>query len=321
MPRYIFTRVLSAIPLIFGLLTVTFFIIHLAPGDPTSFFLQSDVDPKYAENLRRALGLDQPLLVQYWRWLGSIFSGDLGVSFSKHAPVRDILLDTIPKTLLLTSAALLLDFTVGIALGILSALRRGTSLDRIMTVISLFLYSMPEFWLGLMLVLAFSGAIPLFPATGMQSPMADYLPPLEYVLDVLHHMVLPVFVLGIASAAATARYMRASMLEVIHLEYIRAARAKGLSEFIVIGKHALRNALLPIITLGGLSLPFLLGGAVIVESVFSWPGMGKVVVDAIFTRDYPLIIACTMVSGVLVIFGNLTADILTAFADPRIRLD
>lgn len=321
MPRYIFTRVLSAIPLIFGLLTVTFFIIHLAPGDPTSFFLQSDVDPKYAENLRRALGLDQPLLVQYWKWLGSTLSGDLGVSFSKHAPVRDILIDTIPKTLLLTSAALLLDFAVGIALGIVSALRRGTTLDRVMTVIALFLYSMPEFWLGLMLVLAFSGAIPLFPATGMQSPMADYLPPLEYVLDVLHHMVLPVFVLGIASAAATARYMRASMLEVIHLEYIRAARAKGLSEFIVIGKHALRNALLPIITLGGLSLPFLLGGAVIVESVFSWPGMGKVVVDAIFTRDYPLIIACTMVSGVLVIFGNLTADILTALADPRIRLE
>ncbi|MBL0175874.1 MAG: ABC transporter permease [Ignavibacteria bacterium] len=321
MPRYIFRRVLSAIPLIFGLLTVTFFVVHLAPGDPTSFYMQADVDPQYAENLRRAFGLDQPLLVQYWKWLGSTLSGDLGVSFSKHAPVRDILIDTIPKTLLLTSAALVLDFAVGIALGIVSALRRGTTLDRVMTVIALFLYSMPEFWLGLMLVLAFSGAIPLFPATGMQSPMADYLPPLEYVLDVLHHMVLPVFVLGIASAAATARYMRASMLEVIHLEYIRAARAKGLSEFIVIGKHALRNALLPIITLGGLSLPFLLGGAVIVESVFGWPGMGKVVVDAIFTRDYPLIIACTMISGIMVILGNLTADILSAFADPRIRLE
>jgi peptide/nickel transport system permease protein len=235
--------------------------------------------------------------------------------------VRDILLETIPRTLLLTSAALLLDFVVGIFLGIVSALRRGTTLDRALSVAALFLYSMPEFWLGLMLILAFSGAIPLFPASGMQSPMADYLPPFAYALDVLHHMVLPVFVLGIASAAATARYMRASMLEVIHLDYIRTARAKGLSEFLVIGKHAVRNAMLPIITLYGLSLPFLLGGAVIVESVFGWPGMGKVVVDAIFTRDYPLIIACTMISGIMVILGNLTADILSAFADPRIRLE
>ena len=321
MARYIFRRALAAVPLIFGLLTVTFFVVHLAPGDPTSFYMQADVDPKYAENLRRAFGLDQPLLVQYWHWLGSVLTGDFGMSFSKHAPVRDILLETIPRTLLLTSAALLLDFVVGIFLGIVSALRRGTALDRTLSVAALFLYSMPEFWLGLMLILAFSGAIPLFPASGMQSPMADYLPPFAYALDVLHHMVLPVFVLGIASAAATARYMRASMLEVIHLDYIRTARAKGLSEFLVIGKHAVRNAMLPIITLYGLSLPFLLGGAVIVESVFGWPGMGKVVVDAIFTRDYPLIIACTMISGIMVILGNLTADILSAFADPRIRLE
>jgi len=319
--RYIFRRVLSAVPLLFGLLTITFFIVRLAPGDPVSLYIQSDVDPQYAENLRSALGLADPLPVQYVKWLKGTLSGELGMSFSKHTEVTKILAETIPNTLLLTIFALFFNFAVGIVIGIITALKRGRAIDHAVNVTSLFVYSMPEFWLGLMLILGVSLHLDLLPAHGMHSPMARYLSLPEYVWDVLQHLILPVFVLGIASAAATGRYMRGSLLEVINQDYIRTARAKGLSEFLVVGKHAMRNALIPIITLLGLSLPFLLGGAVIVETVFSWPGMGKLTIDAIFSRDYPLIIACTMVSGVMVIMGNLLADILYAVVDPRIRYD
>ncbi len=321
MTRYIFKRVMSAIPLLFGLLTFTFFIIRLAPGDPVSLYVQGDVDPQLAENLRVQLGLNDPLPVQYVKWLKSMVTGEMGVSFSRHADVTDILADTIPNTLLLTVFALFFNFLIGIAIGITTALKRGTLADHTVNVISLFVYSMPEFWLGLMLILGVSLQLDLLPASGMHSPMARFLSTPAYIWDLVKHMILPVFVLGVASAAATGRYMRGSLLEVINQDYVRTARAKGLSEVLVIGKHALRNALIPIITLLGLSLPFLLGGAVIVETVFAWPGMGKLTVDAIFARDYPLIIACTLVSGVMVILGNLLADVLYAIVDPRIRYD
>lgn len=312
---------MSAVPLLFGLLTFTFFIIRLAPGDPVSLYIQGDVDPMYAENLRNALGLNDPLPVQYVKWLKGMLTGEMGVSFSKHAEVTRILAETIPNTLLLTFFALVFNFFIGIALGVTTALKRGSLTDHTVNITSLFVYSMPEFWLGLMLILGVSLHLDLLPASGMHSPMARFLPPWEYFWDLVRHMILPVFVLGVASAAATGRYMRGSLLEVINQDYIRTARAKGLSEVLVIGKHALRNAMIPIITLLGLSLPFLLGGAVIVETVFAWPGMGKLTVDAIFARDYPLIIACTLVSGVMVIAGNLLADILYAVVDPRIRYE
>ncbi|MCZ7554954.1 MAG: ABC transporter permease [Bacteroidia bacterium] len=321
MLRFILRRIVSAVPLLFGLLTFTFFIIRLAPGDPVALYVSADIDPHYADNLRQSLGLNDPLPVQYVKWLKGMLSGELGVSLSMHDEVVHILARTIPNTLLLTSLALVLNFLLGIALGIASALRRGRPLDHFINVNALFLYSIPEFWLGLMLILGISLNLNLLPASGMHAPLAFMLPFWERLLDLLEHMILPVFVLGVASAAATGRYMRSSLLEVIHQDYIRTARAKGLSEVLVIGKHALRNALIPIITLLGLSLPFLLGGAVIVESVFAWPGMGKLTIDAIFARDYPLIIACTLVSGVMVIVGNLLADILYAFVDPRIRYD
>ncbi len=316
---YIVKRLMSAVPLLFGLLTLTFFIIHLAPGDPTAFYIQSGVDPSYAAHLRESMGLNDPLPLQYVKWLKSMLVGEMGVSFSKHAPVTTILAETIPNTLLLTSVALLFNFIVGIAIGVVTALKRGAATDHAVNLASLFVYSMPEFWLGIMLILGVSEQLGWLPASGMHAPLAEYLSWPEYLFDVIKHMILPVTVLGVASAAATGRYMRGSLLEVINQDYIRTARAKGLSEFLVIGKHAMRNALIPIITLLGLSIPFLLGGAVIVESVFAWPGMGKLTIDAIFMRDYPLIIATTLVSGVMVIFGNLLADILYAIVDPRIR--
>jgi peptide/nickel transport system permease protein len=324
---FILRRLLNAIPLIFGLLTVTFFIVHLAPGDPTAMFIDPSMDAHAAEQLKENLGLNDPLPVQYGKWLGvippfrGVLEGDFGVSFSRQRPVFDVITEAVGNTLILTITALALDLMVGVSVGIFSALRRGKKVDQVVTLASLFVYSMPHFWLALMLILIFSLGLGWLPASQMHSVNADQFSSLEYFFDLLKHLAMPVFVLGIASAASTARYMRSSMLEVIGQDYIRTARAKGLSERSVIWKHALRNALLPLITIIGLSFPYLLSGAVITEVIFAWPGMGRVTIDAIFARDYPLIIANTFVAGTMVIFGNLFADILYAVADPRIRIE
>lgn len=326
MTGYILRRSLVSVPLLLGLLTATFFLIRLAPGDPATFFLDPSIDPSAADQLRKNLGLDEPLPVQYGKWLGvlppfdGVLQGELGTSFSRHQPVVTILREAAWNTLILTSAALIVDLLVGIALGIVSALKRGEWVDKTISVVGLFLYSMPNFWLGLMLILIFSLWLGWLPASQMSSIGAERLGAMGYIQDRIAHMIMPVFVLGIASAASTVRYMRSSMLEVLNQDYIRTARAKGLRERDVIGRHAFRNALMPIITVVGLSFPFLLSGAVVTEVVFAWPGMGRVTVDAIFSRDYPLIIGCTMTAGVMVVAGNLFSDILYAIADPRVRL-
>lgn len=326
MVSYIIQRILGAVPLIFGLLTITFFIIRLAPGDPTSMFIDPNIDPRTAEQLKENFGLNDPLPIQYGKWLGvlppfnGIIEGEFGVSFSKQRPVFEIISDALVNTLILTSVALLLDLLIGVTLGIYSALHRGDQLDQAITVGSLFIYSMPHFWLALILILIFSLGLGWLPASQMHSVNAEQLSIIEYFWDLIRHTVMPVCVLGIASAASTVRYVRSSMLEVIQQDYIRTARAKGLNERSVIWKHALRNALLPLITIIGLSFPFLLSGAVITEVIFAWPGMGRVTIDAIFSRDYPLIIANTFVAGIVVIAGNLLADVMYAVADPRVRI-
>ncbi|KAB2880151.1 ABC transporter permease [bacterium] len=326
MITYIFRRILTAIPLIFGLLTITFFIVRLSPGDPTSMFIDPNIDPRAAEQLKENFGLNDPLPIQYGKWLGilppfqGVLEGEFGISFSKQRPVFEIISEALVNTLILTTSALILDLLIGISLGIVSALRRGDKVDHAVTLGSLFFYSMPHFWLALMLILIFSLALGWLPASQMHSVNAEQLSPLAYFWDFVKHMIMPVCVLGIASAASTVRYTRSSMLEVIRQDYIRTARAKGLSERSVIWKHAFRNAMLPLITIIGLSFPFLLSGAVITEVIFAWPGMGRVTIDAIFSRDYPLIIANTFVAGTMVIGGNLLADVLYAVADPRVRL-
>ena len=320
MLRYIAKRIILALPVILGLLTITFFVTRLAPGDPATLFLESDFDPKVSEHLREAMGLNDPLHVQYGKWCWNMITGDFGVSFTKHRPVLDVLAETIPNTLLLTSLALLVNLGIGIILGAISAMKRGTRTDQMLRLGSLFLYAMPEFWLALMLLLLVSLQWDLLPASQMYSPDADQLPFFEKMYDLFKHLILPVSVLGIASASATGRYIRGSFLDVLGEDYIRTARAKGLSEFVVLRKHALRNALIPLITIVGLSLPFLLGGAVIVEGIFAWPGMGSLTLAAISSRDYPLVIACTFVAGCLVVLGNLFADVLYVLADPKIKL-
>jgi peptide/nickel transport system permease protein len=327
---YLLRRLLGAIPLLLGILTLIFFVMHLAPGDPTDrIFSNPNVSPEVIEQMRRNLGLDQPLHVQYFKWLSAFIRGDFGYSFGQMRPISEILPETLWNTLQLTLISLVIIFILGMLIGIVQAVRQYSLADNVLTFLALFFYSMPSFWLALMLILVFSlkaaqWGLPTwlqFPAAQMMSVGAEYLPPGAQLVDRLEHLFLPAVALGIGSAAGVARYMRGSMLEVIHQDFIRTARAKGLSERTVIFKHALRNALIPIITLLGLYLPFLLSGAVLVETIFSWPGMGRLIVDAIFQRDYPLVMATSFVIAAIVIFGNLISDVLYAVVDPRIRND
>jgi peptide/nickel transport system permease protein len=319
--RYIIRRVLLAIPLLWGLATITFFLVRLAPGDPLALYYNPEIDPSVMEAVRERLGLDQPLHIQYVKWIGALAQGELGVSFKHHRPVAEILAETLPNTLLLTGLALLFDLGLGVLLGVVAATRQYSKVDHGTSLLALFLYSMPGFWLGLMMIILFALKLGWLPASQMQSVDAEFLPFLPRLLDQAAHLVMPVFVLGIASAASVARYMRASLLEVIRQDYIRTARAKGLSERRVVFNHALRNALLPIITLLGLYLPFLISGAVVTETIFAWPGMGRLTIDAIFSRDYPVVMAANLLAGVMVVFGNLVADVLYGIADPRIRFE
>jgi len=321
---YSLKRLIQAIPLLLGIATITFFIVHLAPGDPMDMFL----NPQFAKGrgldadielaLIKKYGLDQPIHVQYVKWLGNLIQGDFGESFRYRRPVIDLILEKLPYTLQLASLALLFDALLGISLGIISAVKQYSWMDKLVTIGSLIIYSVPGFWLALMLVLIFSVNLGWFPTSQTRSLDYDLLSVMDQFLDRIWHLIIPVFVLGVASAASTARYMRSRLLEVLSEEYILAARARGIREKIVILKHALRNALIPIITIYGMSLPFLFGGAVLIENVFSWPGMGLLSVEAVGNRDYPIIMATTMIGAVLVIFGNLVADITYALVDPRV---
>lgn len=328
MLRYLLRRILLAVPLLLGIATVLFFLLHLAPGDPTSTLFGPYVSEEAMERLRRSWGLDRPLHVQYVKWLGAVFTGDLGYSFTRNQPVATLLARILPNTLILSGAALVLAFAGGIVLGVVQALKRNTLLDSALSVVSLFFYSMPSFWLALMMILVFSlfaGSVwswPIsFPASGMVSADHDLLGPWEQVRDRVAHLVLPATTLALVLAAGLARYVRGSMLEAMNQDYVRTARAKGLPERTVILRHVLRNALIPVVTLLGLYLPFLFSGTVFVEVVFSWPGMGKLIVDAIGQRDYPVVLGGGLLFAAVVVAGNVVADLLYRVVDPRIRYD
>jgi peptide/nickel transport system permease protein len=327
MGAYVLRRLLGAIPLLIGIATILFFVLRMAPGDPTTFYFNPNIPPDVIEQLRRNLGLDQPLHIQYVRWITAFFTGDFGFSFAQSRPVRDIVLEALPNTLILTGTALVLVFVIGILIGVLQAVRQYSLFDSTSSVVSLFFYSMPSFWLALMMMLLFSlkahqwGWPIALPPTGMMSTEYEWMMWYEKIWDRISHLILPVSTLALALAAGVARYTRGQMLEVVRQDYIRTARAKGLPERTVVMKHALRNSMLPVITLLGLYLPFLFSGAIFVEMIFAWPGMGRVMVDAIFQRDYPLVMATSFVFAVVVVFGNLLADVLYAVADPRIRYD
>ena len=320
MSRFLAKRLAQSIVLLLIVLTITFFLLHLAPGDPMSRYDDPDISPETIRHIKESLGLDRPLVEQYFKWMGSFARGDFGMSLRYQRPVRGLLAEAIPNTLRLTVAALALHILLGLFLGVLSAAKKYSFFDRVNTIAALFVYSIPSFWLGLMLILVFSLKLGVLPSSHMQSIDTEGFSAAALFLDRARHLALPAFVLGIASAASTARYMRGSMLDVLRGDYIRTARAKGLPETRVFLKHALKNAALPIVTIIGLSLPFVFGGAVVVETIFSWPGMGRLAVDAIYARDYPVVLAINFVVAAIVILGNLLTDVAYGLLDPRIKV-
>jgi peptide/nickel transport system permease protein len=318
MATYIVRRLLQAIPIVIGISVISFLIVHLTPGSPVDKFRTPRVSPETINNLIRLYGLDQPLLVQFGKWFFKFWTFPFdntawGYSFTDGLPVRDKIFARIPSTLWLTGVSLLVTVSLAIPIGVLQAIRQYSWSDKIITTFETVGYAMPTFWLGLMLKQTFSVQLNLFPLFGQNTfgKQGD-------LLDLLWHLALPVTTLAIIQIAGWSRYMRASMLEVLRQDYIRTARSKGLADRRVIFKHALRNALIPIVTLLGLTVPALLSGAAITETVFSWPGLGWLSVQAVTDRDYPVVLATVMIGGVMVIIGNLLADIAYAVVDPRI---
>jgi peptide/nickel transport system permease protein len=318
--RFLARRLAQGVVIVWLVATATFALLHLAPGDPVAASLDNPLTPpEVRSHWRHAYGLDRPLGEQYVRYLAGVAHGDLGFSVPHRESVAAVLADAVPNTLLLMGAALFAAFAVGMAIGIAQARRRG-ALDRGLGVATLLVYSVPEFWLALMMMLVFAYRLRLFPVTGMFDPvMHPYLGFWGRLRDVAWHLVLPATTLALLGAAVVARFQRAAMLDVAQQDFIRTARAKGVPERGIVLRHQWRNALLPVITLLGLALPALLGGAVFVEKIFAWPGMGLLTVDAIGTRDYPLVTGSVIVGSALVVAGSLLADLLYAAADPRIR--
>lgn len=318
MATFILRRIIQAIPILIGIAVVAFFIVRLAPGSPIDRFRGGRVSPEVIQNLIVLYQLDKPLPDQLWSWLTTfpqVWREDAwGYSFTDGKPVLSTIFSRVPLTMLLMGTSLILTAIIAIPLGIIGAVRQYGTSDKILTIVATIGYALPTFVLGVFLRNIFATQLKVFPLFGATTLGRE-----PTIPDLVWHMVLPVTTLTIVSVAGWSRYMRASMLEVLRQDYVRTARAKGLAASTVIFKHALRNALIPVVTLFGLSIPVLLGGAAVTETIFSWPGLGFLGVQAVITRDYPTVLAFVMLGGFLVILGNLVADILYAAVDPRIK--
>lgn len=307
-------RLIQSCLLLLGITLITFVISHLAPGGPTTLLEDPNILPEYVEQVRRDYGLDQPIPIQYFKWVGNLARLNFGRSFEDNRPVLDKIVERVPATLQLSVASFLLGL-LGIPLGIQAALHRGRFIDNAVRVFTVVGQAVPHWWLGLMIIV-FTASYGIFPLGGIASPDAAH-----PWLDRLHHLALPAVIAAMSGWIVFSRYMRSEMLEVLQQDYVRTARAKGLREGHVIVRHAVRNALLPIITIFGNSLGHFFSGAVLFETVFSWPGMGRLAVQAAFRRDYPTVMALTVIFAALVIVGNLLADIAYGYADPRVRYE
>ena len=316
MIQYIFRRIFINIPVLIGITMVVFIAIALAPGDPMSSFISPELatDPAMLARMRAEFGFDQPLYIRYFNWLAQVLQGNLGYRIKTYDPVLRVIVERIPATLLLMSSALLIGITVGIPLGIYSALKKYSLPDMILTAGVFLGVSTPAFLIGLGSLFLFCLQLRWFPAGGMHTLGQE-----ESLLDTLHHLALPALILSANYVASMLRYTRASMLDVINEQYVTTARAKGLSEPIVILRHALRNALIPIVTVIDFSIPNLLAGAVFTETIFAWPGMGSVFVDGVNSRDFPLVMGITLITATTVLICNLLTDIAYAFINPKIR--
>jgi peptide/nickel transport system permease protein len=322
MLNYLGQRFLMMIPLLIGITLISFVVIHLAPGEPTD--MQTQLNPEVSTELRNRLrdqyGLDKPLVIQYGEWLGRFVRLDFGDSFSQdRRPVFDKIVERLPITISINLLSIVAILATAIPIGIYSATHRGSLFDRITTILVFIGFAAPSFWLALLLMDFFGVRFGLLPIAGLKSLDYDSFSLLGKVLDLGRHLLLPVFISTFGGLAGFSRYMRSNMLEVIRQDYILTARAKGLPEQSVIYRHALRNALLPVITILGLSVPGLIGGSVIFETIFAIPGMGKLFYDGVMMRDYPLIMGILVMGAILTLVGNFLADLCYAFADPRIR--
>jgi peptide/nickel transport system permease protein len=315
---YVIRRLLQAIPLIILTMVLTFCIIQLAPGDPVSYMMSGAefAPPGFIEAKRAELGLDQPLPVRLLIYLKNVFTGNFGYSYIQNAPVVDIIYSKIGNTLLLTVTGFLIQVIGGTLLGVVAAWRRNSAIDATVSVTSLFLWSMPYFWMAILSIVIFSFYLHIFPIGGMSTPGVTGF---QLYLDTAWHLVLPASVLGLGALGLYSRMTRSSMLEVMHQDYMLTAWAKGLGERAVLLKHALRNALLPLVTLIGLGMGNLFMGAVLVEIVFRWPGMGTLIFDSIISRDYAMVQIVFLILAIIVVLANLAADIAYAVVDPRIR--
>ena len=319
MRTYIIRRLLQLLPVFFGILVLLFIIVELSPGGPMGNYVDPKMRPEQKAMLAEKFGLNDPPVERFFKWIGNMLTGDLGRSFKYYKPVTEVISSMVGPTLALSSLSLLFSLIVGIPAGIVSATRQYSLADNSLTVFSLIGISMPSFFFALLLLKFFSVNLGWFPLFGLRDPLSNPPNKIMELLDMLWHLVLPMIVLGLGSAASFMRYTRSSMLEVIKSDYIRTARAKGLKEKVVIYRHAFRNAIIPIITLLGFSIPGLLSGAIITESIFSLPGLGKISVEAVGYRDYPIILGInTMLAG-LTLISTIIADILYAAADPRIK--
>jgi peptide/nickel transport system permease protein len=315
MAHYLFSRLIQSLVLLALVSVIAFAVLHLAPGGPLSqFALVPGMTQEQLAHISHEMGLDRSLPVQYWEWISRLLTGDWGHSYRDNQPVLAVIVGRLPATFELMLTAIVIAVLLGVSIGILGAVRRGSLFDTLATVGAMVALSIPTFWFGLVVIYLFSLKLGWLPA-GSRSTVGN-----ESFGDYLHHLIAPAIVLALVEVAIWSRYMRGAMLDVISQDFIRTARAKGLTESTVMLRHAFRNALLPMIELGGLELPTLLGGALVTETVFTWPGMGRLFLDSLGYRDYPVVMGILMVSAVLVLLGSLMADLLSAAADPRIRL-
>jgi peptide/nickel transport system permease protein len=311
-------RALSGAAVVFGVLTLMFFLLRLAPGDPARLLVGPAATEEQVEAQRHALGLDRPLPAQYASWLGRFVQGDWGTSIATGRPVARTLAEALPATVRLVGISLLLSYLLGIVVGVVQA-TAGGRLDTTLSVLTVTLFALPGYWLALMLVMLFTYQMRLLPAFGAAGFDSDFLTGSGRVADRLRHLALPLATLTLIGIGGTARYVRGAMLDVAGSPFVAIARAKGLSATRVAVRHVLRNALIPVVTLLGLSLPALFSGAVFIEAIFAWPGVGRVLVEGVVARDYPVVMAATAVSAALVVAGNLLAEILVSWVDPRVR--
>lgn len=315
--QYILKRLLQAIPLLIGVSIIGFSMMHLAPGGPLAVYtLNPTITAQDIERIKHVFGLDQPVYIQYLKWAYGIFTGNWGNTFFGGRPVLDVILERIPATFLLMGSGMSLAMVIGMCIGILGAVKRYSVFDYLATSGAMVALSFPTFWFGLMTIFIFSLKLGWLPSGGMYTLGGE-----EDLLDLIRHLILPTVVLALVLVAQWSRYTRSSFLEVIHQDYIRTARSKGLSKQRILFRHAFPNAVSPLIALAGVQLPWLFSGALITETIFGWPGMGRLFVDALTMKEYPILMGMVMITALAVILGNLLADLINALIDPRIRLE